>query len=275
MPKTISLLLVEATLSLYPADVSGQPILTHPIWMGARAEGLELGGEIAEIEATPSGAAYDQFAQLSELHEISIERLWVLPTGTEAGPGAVTGGDYDLTRGQYVLHVFGLERFTGIWHRRTYYGVQAKRYGLRSNGIINFGSNQTFRAQYYVSGGGSSGQTGELVPDTATNPDQALLFTHDDPCVAQDYCIGFYQFSQAVLIGFTKAIAQAASATVLTLEINGALTAHTLTLPGGSGSVDDSDTFNVTVPANQSIRWKITTAGGAEYCGVTMNVQEV
>src|SRR4051812_8588826 len=107
MPTTVPLLLVEGTLSLFAADLNGQPILTRPIWMGARVEGINLTAEITETEATPSGAAHDDFQQLSEAHDISIDRIWVLPFGPEAGAGAVRMVDYDLSRGRYVMQVYG------------------------------------------------------------------------------------------------------------------------------------------------------------------------
>lgn len=279
MPKSLPLILAEGTLSLFVADASGQPILTQPVWFGARAEGLELSAEIAEIEATPSGAVYDQFAQLSELHEISIERIWVLPIGPESGPGAVKMVDYDLRRGQYVMQVFGIDPKTGLWHQRTYYGVQAKRYGLKSNGVTYFGANQAFRAKSFTTSHGTSSTDGTIVPVEETGPEFPLLFTHDDPLVNGDYFIGCYQFSVGVTVGFTKAIGQAGPGgdTIMTLELGGTLGAQTLTLPSGSGEVSDSATFNVAVPANTTIRWKITTAPGsaqAEYAGITMRVKE-
>lgn len=279
MGNTLPLILATGRLSLFAADVNGQPILTQPIWMGARAEGLRLDADIEEVPATPSGAIHDEFAQLSEQHEIAIERIWVLPLGAEAGPGAARFVDYDFKRGRYVMQVFGLDERTGLWHERTYYNVQAKRYGLRSNGVMQFGSDQIFRAGYFTVNHGSSGSSGTLTPAAPSGFEQPLLFTHDDPLPQDEYFIGFYQFPTAVRIGFTKAIALAsqASPTVLTLEIAGVLTPYTLTLPPGFAGeeVSDENTFNLDVQAHASIRWKITSAPGsglAEYAGITMRV---
>jgi hypothetical protein len=280
MPKTLPLVLGRATISLFAADSDGLAILTQPIWVGARAEGLELSSEITEQDATPSGEAYDQFAQLSELHEIKIDRIWVLPIGDGSGPGAVPFKDYDLRRGQYVMQIFGIDEKTGIWHQRTYLGVQARRYDLRSNGQDYFGSNQLFRAKSFTTTGGTSTPDGTLTPVTpSSSVIIPLLFTHDDPLINGDYFIGTYQFDSAVTIGFAKIIGEtsAGSDTVATLEINGSLTANTLTLTAGSGEQSDSDTFSVSVPAGHTIRWKVTSAPGsgrAEFVGITMNVTQ-
>lgn len=281
MPTTIPLILAEATITLFATDINGNPILTRPIWVGARAENLQLVGDLQEVEASPTGAAFDEYAQLSEAHEITIERIWVLPVGPEAGPGASRMVDFQLQRGFFVMQIFGIEHKTGLWHQRTYYGVQTKRYGLRSQGVSYFGSDQVFRAQRYVQAKGSSGSSGTLTPIVGTGFEQPLLFTHDDPVPNGDYFIGFYQFSNDVVIGFTKAIANASqvSPTLLTLEIAGALTGNTLTLPASSPgtSVSASATFNVTVPAHSSIRWKVTSAPGsglAVFAGITMVVKE-
>lgn len=282
MSKTLPFLLVEAKISLFVADAAGQPILTKPVWVGARAENVELNAEITDVDATPSGAAYDQYAQLSEGHEISIERIWVLPLGANAGPGAAALTDFDLARGRFVMQVFWLDRKTRLWHQRTYYGVQAKRYGLRSNGILHFGSSQVFRAQYFTRSSGTSSSTGALTPLPAGGVEHALLFTHDDPLIEGDYFTGFYQFSKQLTVGFTKAICAKPSVgtdTTIALEVNGAVTAHELTLPQytAPGEVSDSETLNVIVPAGQSLRWKVMSAPGstwAEYAGVTMMVTE-
>jgi len=280
MPKSIPLRLVEATITMFVQDINGQPILTQPVWIGARAEGLELAAEITETEATPSGSVYDQHAQLSEQHQITIDRIWVLPFGPEAGAGAVRLTDYSLTRGQFVMQIHGLDERTGIWHDRVYYGVQAKRYDLRSVAVDRqFGSNQIFRALYYIPGSGTSNSSGTLTPVASSAFEQPLLFTHDDPVLEDNYFIGYYQFSVPVTIGLTKAIASASQVTptVLTLEIAGVLTSTTLTLPAGSvgEEVSDEQTFAVSVQAHASIRWKVTSApGNAEYASVTMRIQE-
>jgi len=276
MPKTLPLILATGTITLFTADLDGQPILTQPVWMGARAEGLQLSAEISEVEASRSGAPFDEYAQLSELHEIAIDRIWVLPLGPEAGPGAERFVDYDLTRGRYVMKVFWIDERSGLWHERIYYGVQAKRYGLQSNGVIQFGSNQVFRAQYFLPGRGSSGNDGSLTPETPVAFEMPVLFSHDEALVNGDYFIGTYQFAAPVRIGLTKVIGQAGgSPIVLTLEIAGVLSAHTLTLPGGSGEVSDSETFAVDVMANQTLRWKVTSGSGADRVGITMRIQEL
>ena len=264
---TLPLILHQATLTLYQADSNGDPILAQIVWMGARAEGVELMQEIAEVESTPSGASYPEYEPVFEENEIRIARIWVLPQDTLA--------DYELSRNKHVMVIHGIDRRTGIWHRRTYYNVRGRRYDLRSNGIVHFGSDQVFRASHFVSTAGNTGDSGEELPVTPSDLDEfPILFTHDDALATGNYFLGVYQFAGAVTIGLCRAVGQGgASGTTLTLEVNGTLTAHTITLGAGPGEVTGSVTPSLAVSAGQTIRWKVTAGpGDAELAAVTCAV---
>lgn len=267
-PLTIpTFVLARATLSLYPADSQGNPIRSQNVWVGARQEGLRIPREIAELEDTPTGSVYDEYVQGGESSELSIERVWCQPKKELY--------EYDFTRGKFVMEIFDRDPVSGVWVRWTAYGCQARRYEKRSLGILYLLSDQVWRVQRWKFQSGRTGSTGEEVPVTSTAPEQALLFTHDDALVGGDYFIACYQFSTAVTVGFVKAIGQAAAEpNVLTLEIDGVLSAYTLTLPSGSGEVSDSDTLTLEVDPDQTLRWKVTSGAGAEKVGITMMIQE-
>ena len=280
MSKNVSLLLAHATLALYPQDTSGQPILSNPVWFGARAENVRLGGELDEIESTPSGAWSLEYEQTDEQYEIAIERIWVVPTGFVTAQGiAPASRDFQLKRGRYVLVVQAEHRKTGIWIKRTYYGVTAKRYDLASQGVLHFGANQVFRAQFVISESGSSPAPGFSAPAPPSEYDQPLGFAHESALVVGTYFVGAYQFGYAVTLGFTKAIAFASQVTPTTvaLEVNGVVTGNSLVIPTGSigQEVSVSATFSGLVSANQLMRWKVIAGPGsglASVAGVTMNV---
>ncbi len=259
--------LARATVSLYPADVAGNPVRSQPIWAGARQEGLRIPREIEELQDTPTGAAYDEFVQTSELSEIHIDRVWV--------QNKAALGDYDFRRGRFVMEIQDRDPVSGIWGRWTGYGCQAKAYEKRSNGVTYLVTSQVWRAQRWKFQTGRTGETGEEIAAESSAFEQACLFTHDDPVATGDRLIGAYQFPVAVRVGFAKVIAQAAGSPVtLALEIAGVASAHTLTIPGGSGEVTDDDTFDVDVDANQLLRWKVTSGSGAALVGLTLMVQE-
>lgn len=283
MPNTIPWVLAEGVLTLYLADALGNPV--QEVWMGARVEGLEASGNIEEIESTPSGAAYDEFEQLGESHEIRIDRIWVVRAGDRA--------DFRAQRGRYAMVIYHEDRVTGVWQRRTYYFVTTKQLNLKSNGLMEYAENQSFRARYFI------GEDGRLAEGAASTPgyapesggsvssvvEQPLLFTHGGVMIAPDYFAGFYRFaSSAVRVTWAKVMARApqTTATVITLEVNGILSSVTLTIPVGAVNVEvsASGSFSLDVPAGSDLRWKIvsgpSTVEEAGWCAaVSMNVREV
>jgi hypothetical protein len=149
--------LLEATLALYPADATGQPITTTPIWMGACAENLRLAQSMKVVETTPGGRAYPKRHPLVATHDIQIGRIWVLPDATGSS-------DYVLPTGQMVLDILWEDEEGDGWQRRTYYGVTAKSYDLSSVEKIHSTADQTFDAEYYSQSSGT-GTPPALTPD--------------------------------------------------------------------------------------------------------------
>ena len=243
--RTVTVLLGECRTTLYRADAAGNPILEEAVWVGAKTEGMSLGGRILMVTSTPSGAEYEEEEQLGEGWTLEMERIWAINPG---GVGA--GRDFELKRGKYVLVVYWESQRHRYWQKRTYYWVTAQEVGMRSVGEsqTHFGQNQKFGARFYTS------ESGRLAEGAAGNPttpgsgdgtgtsdsgEQALLFTHLGVMKVGGYFLGQYQFTGAVEVTRAKVYAKASqtTATVVGLEKNGVMTSLTLSLgTGAAGS---------------------------------------
>jgi len=178
--ETICLNLIEATVTLYPANADGSPQLGSPIWTGAAAENLRGTERWLKKQTTPSGARYPVNHPLVAQYEVNIGRLWVLAL-TAAG---VT--DWQAAYSQYVLDVAWVEEETQEWHRKTFYGVTISEHGWEARDVENgLMENQMFEAQYMVATSG-----GAPLPDVIPAPlpyrvvyqdvnGSVLLYTYD------------------------------------------------------------------------------------------------
>lgn len=267
--KTIPLKLAECVTTLYRADGALNPILDAPVWVGSKTEGLEVDGRIAMVDSTPSGAIYGEEEQLGESHDIGFERIWAV---NPASSGA--DRDFVLARGKYVLVVYWESKRTRFWQKRTYYGVQCRGVSMRSNGQVYFGQRQMFGARFYVPDEGRntvSSPSSPLLPSgstgsgTSTGTEQPIGFQHVGAMAPGDYFLGQYQFSdRSVTVTWAKANARASqtTATVLGLEVNGVMTALTLTLPVGAANAEVSAGGTVTpvvVAVGGVMRWKVVS----------------
>lgn len=258
------LLLGDCTLALYPADAAGDPILSAPVWLGARCEELRTARSFERLQRRPTGAIHPSQIAGAESNEIEMDRIWVIPLDRPR--------DFDLARGEFVLIIHGKDRRTELWHKRIYYGVRGFSYAHSSRGQVNFVTEQRFTAEFFEPFAGFLGAAFEDLP---AEPPAALtlplLFTHDAATVDGRHFLGAYQFAVAVTLTAARVAAQAGAAAVdVVLEVNGAATAKTLTIPGGSGDVSAADNWNQAVPAGQLIRVRAAGAGGASLAGVTV-----
>lgn len=139
----IALTLLEARVTLYPADAAGAPVLSQPLWLGAEAEELTLSGTWLTAETRPTGVAYPRRHNLIPLHEIQLGRVWALPLDQLAG--------FQGEHTTYVLDLVWQEAESGQWHRRTYYGVTLLTEAFASRSMDSgFSENQSFAAQYFT-----------------------------------------------------------------------------------------------------------------------------
>ena len=176
---TICLNLIEAVVTLYPANADGTPQLGAPIWCGCDAENLHASERWLKRETMASGVRYPKKHLFVPQFEISIGRLWVLASNQLAG--------WDTAYTNYVLDIVWVEEETQEWHRKTFYGVTLNERswaaGDVERGLVE---NQIFDAQYMVPAGGG-GAPPAVIPATLpyrvvyTGADgiSVLLYTYD------------------------------------------------------------------------------------------------
>jgi len=140
------LILLEATLDLYPQDVNGAAVTGSPFWLGVKAEGLRMDENMEEVESTPTGSEYRVFEDLNADQSITVEQIWKVDGATFLDPRPARGS-------RYVMNIAWEDERTKKCHQRTYYGVQFRRNSKTSRGVMESINNQSFRAQYYVEEG--------------------------------------------------------------------------------------------------------------------------
>jgi hypothetical protein len=170
MTETICLNLIEATVTLYPANADGSPQLSAPIWLGAPAENLRGVERWVRRETTPSGAKYRRRHPLVAEYEVSIGRVWALP---EDAPQ-----DFAASYGSYVLDVVWVEEETQAWHRKTFYGVTIDSHEWSGKDVeTGLIEDQAFQAQYMVT---ASGAAYTQAPPVAATLPYRVVYTGSD-----------------------------------------------------------------------------------------------
>lgn len=254
MLDTQPLLLREATLALYPADASGNPVTAAPIWCGVAANGLRLGLAFDEALSFSSGDRYRTAHHEDERHEIEIARTWVI---RKTDPGELFGPQRG---GRYVLEIVWYSDRTRYWHRRLYYGVTGRGADLVSDGPRQHNQPQVYRAEYFTQSGGQD-DPGVFTPIANTADEQLVGFFGEDPLLVDAYLLGHYCWSAARrLTGWRYAGWSPQADTTLTLELDGVLTATTVVIPAGAANTDAtaSGSLDVSVAAGAAVRWRVT-----------------
>lgn len=100
------------------------------------------------------------------------------------------------------------------------------------------------------------------IPTNAVAPQQ-IPFTREESVVPGDYLLGQFSWDTAKVITEISLIALAPQVTPLTLalELNGVLTATTITLPTGVANTSATTAITgllVAIPANSQMRWRVT-----------------
>jgi hypothetical protein len=119
--------------------------------------------------------------------------------------------------------------------------------------------------------------------DVVTPPEadeQSVGCFSEQPLLAGEYLLGQYQWPVRAVIGAVRVIGWApVTDVVLGLEINGAATGQTITLPAGVENVEvqSEAVMAYSVPPNQPVRWRVLSAPAAEASAwrvsLTMQVQ--
>ena len=175
----ICLNLIEATVTLYPANADGTPQLASPLFTGAAAENLQLMERWLKKTTNASGSRYPKNHPLVAQHGVTIGRLWALPDASVM--------DWAADFNQYVLDILWVEEESLAWHRKTYYGVTISEHGWDAKDVENgLVENQIFDAQYVVPASGPAGSTppaiGSVLPYRVIYTDatgSSTLYTYD------------------------------------------------------------------------------------------------
>jgi hypothetical protein len=179
---TICLQLLEACITLYPANADGTPQLSNPIWSGAPAENLRLIERWLKKRTTPTGSLYQIGHPLVPVYELTIDRVWVLQL-TASGP---LGWNVDYE--QYVLDMVWTDQETYQWHRKTLYGVTINERNWDARDVEHgFIEGQSFDGQYVVTSGGAPATQAPVISPTLpylvyhTDGTQTILLYAYDP----------------------------------------------------------------------------------------------
>jgi hypothetical protein len=158
---SVALTVLEATVTLYLADQNDNPIQSSPVWAGSCAENIRMGQKASVLNLLPSAAQFPRNVPLYFTHEITIERIW----WQEAIAGTSLQ-DFTPSTGRYVLDIVWRDEVTGLWTRRTYYGVTFDSREIAGRELMESLDNQTFQAEQWFPGSG----IGMVAPLGATMP---------------------------------------------------------------------------------------------------------
>lgn len=279
--RTVPLALGTAKLNLYRADSAGNPIANQTVFLGGRTERVNLTDRFEELEMTPSGAEHREYEQLGIEHFIEVDQIWVLRHENELWR------PFQVERGRYVMTIYW-EDGSGVYYRRTYYGVQTIEAGEESVGQGYFTHGKRFRAASFTEdsgrvAAGAASQPGVPPGPTATGPADSKSFTHLGPMTLNDYFMEFYTFDEPKQVTYAKVIAWApqGSTQVLGLFAGGVATGLQLVVPSGALNAEvsaESGAVAVNIAADLELRWRVLTAPAAvEDCGynacVTMSLK--
>lgn len=137
----------ECEMVVYRADEAGAP--TGEIeYLGGCENKLEIEQGYAEERAERSGDGYARNQHLEETHVIQLENLWLTRYRKESGEEF-----YDSPRigraQRFVVVMLWTDEESGVWHKRSYYGVQINPLNFNSSQEY-FSQTATMRASYYV-----------------------------------------------------------------------------------------------------------------------------
>jgi len=256
MNDRLPFLLSEAQFSLYLADAAGNP-QGSALWFGGFLNKLRSAMEYEEVLLKASGDRYSTAHHVDEAHVLTLGQSWILYAPTMV--------DWKPVRNQnYMLQLVWTNQ--GRWLRRVYHGVTWRTLALESVGTNQLLEEQVLRAQSYTDDSGSlalgtGAQPSATVPSPLPGAVQSLAFYREQTLIVGEYLLGFYVWNAPVTLVSAQVIADAPQGApmVLGLEVGGAQSGQTLTIPAGTVNteVTASITLSVVVPTGQMVRWQV------------------
>jgi hypothetical protein len=147
---TFVLTLLEATVSLYPANADGSANTGSPIWSGVAAQALAVREKWVKVQTRPTGSLQPRNHPLVAQYEILLGRVWGFLLTDTAG--------FVTLPQRYVLDVVWVDEDTGNWHRETFYNVTVSERSRTSKDVDGgFTDEQAFDAEYMTPPAGGTG----------------------------------------------------------------------------------------------------------------------
>ncbi len=220
MINRFALTLLEATLTLYPANADGSPRVNEAVWSGACADNLRVREQWLHRETRPTGARHPRRHPLVPQFEISIDRVWALPLSQPGG--------FLATHEKFVLDVVWIDEDSGRWHRQTYYGVTiSERSQVSRDTDTGFSDNQVFNAEY----------RDEPTGGTGTPPAVGADLPYLVKWVSRDETVDLYSYNTSTHV-FTALASTTSRATI-------ANNPFTITFAGDGAPMVDLNTSGV------------------------------
>lgn len=148
----------ECEVVLYRADEQGRS--TGEVeWLGGCENKMQIGQGYAEERADRSGDPYARNQQLEEVHTIELEALWL---SRYESAGVIRNPV--LARNQrFVAVLVWIDDETGVWHKRSYFGVEIGELSLSSENEY-FTQRTPMRAGWFVPQNGRLPEMPGLLP---------------------------------------------------------------------------------------------------------------
>jgi hypothetical protein len=154
----------ECEMVVYRADAQGAATDTIE-WIGGCENKLDIEQGFAEERAERSGDPYPRMQFLEEVHTIQLENLW-LSRYRLTGDGAAFDNPMIGREQRFVVVLLWESEETGIWHKRTYFGVQINPLSITSENEY-FTQRVPMRAGYYLPENGRLPDMPTLLPASA------------------------------------------------------------------------------------------------------------
>lgn len=154
----------ETDMVVYRADANGRAT-GEVVFLGGCENRMDIEQGYAEERADRSGDPHSRNQHLEETHVIQLENLWLSRYRNEGGEERfdvpAVGRD-----ARFVVVMVWEDEQSGIWHKRTYFGVQINPLRFDSSQEF-FSQNVLMRASYLIASNGRRPAEPTLTPATA------------------------------------------------------------------------------------------------------------
>ncbi len=247
----------EVVVNLYPVGADGQVRRDLPVWLGGCIEQMRAMVRFETRRLPTSGKRGLVPIQVSELHTLDFERVWLARLDTL--------GDFrPQLGGEYACELIWQDPDSLAWFRFTYTGVVFENADWSSQRLFA----HTLRQQ--LTAAGCTDEAGIGVIPSTESPDglaATIGYFHDGALVTdtneRDF-LGHIAFAVDLILDSAQIsyVAGAGSATVTLLLDGVAQSGSAFTVAAGSGEQAVTLTIGRTIPAGTEVRWRVTATSG-------------